>query len=84
MRKNSGYEGITADEDGHLFICDRHNACIQMFSSRGEHLEVVMGKGQGLLGIPMKIRHSREMSSLVVGHIQQGMWCIDVIGQKSK
>ena len=81
MARNSGYEGITADGDGHLFICDRHNASIQMFSSSGEHLEVVMGERQKLLGIPMKIRHSREMSSLVVVHIQQRMWCIDVIGQ---
>ena len=60
-------EGVTSDGRDTLFVCDRNNACIQMFlMSDGEHNGALL-KDQGL-GEPRFARWYGESKCLVVSH----------------
>ena len=57
--------GVTTDGRGHLFVGDRGNGCIQMFSaSDGQYLGHLM-KGAETISDPGRIYWSVETSSLV-------------------
>ena len=60
---------VTADNDGHVFVCDRGNACIQIFSVKdGRYLGPLLKKGEQGLGIPKLIRWNKDTKTLVVLH----------------
>ena len=42
MRTNMKPHGVTTDGQGHLFVCDSDNKCIQMFSMDGEFMGSVL------------------------------------------
>ena len=71
--------GITYDQHGHLFVCDKENSCIKKFSTDGQYLGillfgekvehgVIVQKGEIGLGSPRWIRWNEESSSVVVVH----------------
>ena len=61
--------GITADEQGHLFVTDWENECIHALSVRdGTHLGVVVRKGQEGVGEPHEIIWHNESASLIFTH----------------
>ena len=71
--------GIAADEQGHLYVCDADNKCVQMFSLNGDYLGSVLRYGEQNLGIPNRICWCHKMSSLVVAHQEKyGRFYIDV------
>ena len=67
MAESIWAEGVTSDGRDALFVCDRNNACVQMFSvSNGEHKGVLL-KDQGL-GEPRFARWCDDSKCLVVSH----------------
>ena len=36
---------VTTDEEGHLFVCDDYNDCLQMFSTDGRYLGAMLRQG---------------------------------------
>ena len=74
MKKAIGPQGVTSDSNGHLFVCDVHNACIQLFSvTNGKYFGTYLMKGEEGLGTPRLIRWCRNTASLVVAHIDSNM-----------
>ena len=74
MKKAIGPQGVTSDGYGHLFVCDVHNACIQLFSvSDGKYFGTYLMRGEEGLGTPRLIRWCRNTSSLVVAHVDSNM-----------
>ena len=64
--------GITADEQGHLFVCDIRNRCVHMLSVRdGAHLRVVVREGEVGLVYPYPVAWHSESASLVVAHYKK-------------
>ena len=60
---------ITADADGHLFVCDEQNKCIQMFStSDGQYLGTLMTDLEEGIGDPFNLCWWQGASSLIVHH----------------
>ena len=62
------FAGVTTDGNGHLFVCDVNNDCVQMFSTDGMYMGPLIKKGEQGLGCPEWIRWFEESSSLVVSH----------------
>ena len=73
--------GLSYDNRGHLYVCDKENGCIKMFSVEGEYLGVLMSgeivehgvtaqKGKQGLGNPRWIRWNEKSSSLVLIHLK--------------
>ena len=72
--------GVTTDGNGHLFICDMRNECIQVFSvSDGKYEGCLLKKGQKGMGVPRCIRWFHENTSLVVAHKEADKRNISVI-----
>ena len=60
---------VTADNDGHIFVCDRGNACIQILSVKnGRYLGPLLKKGEHGIGLPKLIRWNKDTKTLVVLH----------------
>ena len=63
--------GVATDQHGHLFVCDRGNACIQIFSvENGTYLGPLIKRGEQGLGTPKWIRWSKDTKSLIVSHMK--------------
>ena len=62
------FAGVTTDRNGHLFVCDVNNACVEMFSTDGTYIGPLIKKGEQGLGCPEWIRWCETSSSLVVSH----------------
>ena len=58
--------GVTTDGRGHLFVCDRTNCCVEMFSVDGRYLGPMEIEGQKSRSFPKWVSYSRSTSSLVV------------------
>ena len=70
MKKPIGAQGVTTDGRGHLFVCDAHNAAVQMFSvAEGKYIRALLNEGMQGFGTPRLVRWCRNTSSLVVVHI---------------
>ena len=79
MERVLGAEGITTDSNGHLFVSDYRNKCIQMFSLEGVYMKpIIKGQSQSL-SEPVQIRWCNHMSSLIVAHKQHQHYGISVI-----
>ncbi len=52
--------GITADEQGVIYVSDSNNARVQVFSSRGEFLNVVTGSEKEAMALPRGIALDRD------------------------
>ena len=64
---------VTGDDNGRIFVADRTNSCIQMFSaSHGEYLRCCVIKRDQGLGILYRLRWSEATSSLAVAHHVSG------------
>ena len=62
------FAGVTTDGNGHLFVCDVNNACVQMFSTEGTYIGPLIKKGEQGLGCPKWICWCKASSSLLVSH----------------
>ena len=63
---------VTSDGNGHLFVCDTNNNCVQMFSADGSYqgrLEIADQERPGEL---KTIRWCSSSSSLIVIHKRDG------------
>ena len=68
MPRDICFTGVTTDGNGHLFVCDVNNACVQMFSTDGAYTGPLIKEGEQGLGCPEWIRWCTASSSLVVSH----------------
>ena len=67
MEKAFKAGSITADDHGNIFVYDRSNWAIQMFSvSDGKYLGCFLRKGNQGCGGPFMICKGKEMSSFIV------------------
>ena len=77
--------GLTTDDDGHLFVCDWNNACIQMFGvADGRYMGALIKKGEQGLGRPLRIKWCSRISSLVIIHYKPNKWHITVFKVERK
>ena len=61
--------GVTADDQGHLFVCDESNRCVHLLSATdGTHLGVVVKALVEGVGKPREVAWHQESASLVVAH----------------
>ena len=61
--------GVTADDHGHLFVCDKENSCVhELFAGDGKHLGVVMREGQEGVGKLYNTAFHQGSASMVVAH----------------
>ena len=79
MEQTIDANGVTQVGRGHLFVADRNNGCVQMFSlSDGQYLGPLK-KGLETISDPSSVHWSPETSSLVVACYFQGKWQLNVI-----
>ena len=63
--------GVTADDQGHLFACDRENRCVHVLSVRdGTHLGVVVREGDEGVGEPDRVAWHSDSASLIVANLK--------------
>ena len=74
-------KGVTTDGQGHVFVTDENNKCIQIFSAGGKYVGVLLKEGQQGLGEPRRVRWNDATSSLVVAHKKDRNIFISVISQ---
>ena len=71
--------GVTADEQGHLFVSDWENECVHVLSARnGTHLGVVVREGQEGVGTPNNVAWHSESASLIVVHWKDAFYHLSV------
>ena len=71
--------GLSADENGHLFVYDDNNKCVQMFNvADGRYLGTLIESEKQGLGDPVRIVWCSRMSSLVVIHLKNNFSFIAV------
>ena len=63
---------VTSDGNGHLFVCDSNNNCVQMFSTDGNHQGRLEIEDEETLGKLKMIRWCSSSSSLIVVHSRDG------------
>ena len=75
-----GGNGLTGDGNGHLFVWEAHNKCIQMFSTlNGQYLGSLM-KGVKLgLGSVFCLQYHQSSKSLLVANYKNDRFFIDAI-----
>ena len=79
MNKVIKAQGLTTDDDGHLFVCDDNNRCVQMFNiADGRYLGTLIESGERDLGDPIRIRWCSRISSFVIIHSINDKWWISV------
>ena len=71
--------GVTSHGNGHLYLCERHNGCVQMYTLDGRCLGILIGKGGQGLGEPQWIQWCSGPSSFIVAHAKGGRWQISVV-----
>ena len=79
MQHEIDARGVTADEQGHLFVCDENSHCFHALSARdGIHQGVVVRKGQEGVGEPFKVTWHQDSESLVVAHVTKSKGDISI------
>ena len=79
MQREINARGVTADEQGHLFVCGVNNRCVHLLSARdGTHLGVVVRKGQEVVGKPTDVTWHQESKSLVMAHVTKSKGNISI------
>ena len=74
---------VTADDQGHLFLCDKKNSCVHALSVRdGKHLGVVVRKGQDGVGKPCNVTWHQESAFLIVAHERDGVYHLSVFSRQ--
>ena len=61
-------EALATDGRGHLFVGDRDNSCIQMFSVDGVYMGPLLSEKRQSMEQPLQLRWNKGKSSLVVAH----------------
>ena len=61
-------QGLTADGNGQLCVCDYNNNCIQIFSTDGKYKGILLKRGEQDLEQPWSVRCCNSKSLLVVLH----------------
>ena len=82
MEKAMAPEAVTADDRGHLFICDSRNSCIQVFTTDGVYLGAILKEREKEFHLQMKARWSTTTSSLVICHspdVWRGPWKLSLV-----
>ena len=79
MEHKINIRAVTTDGQGHLFVCDDYNDCLQMFSTDGRYLGAVLTQGAQGFGRPLRARWSGDTDSLVVAHVKDENCHISVI-----
>ena len=77
--KGTNAQGVTTDGHGHLFVCDADRGCVQVYSTDGRCLGVLISEGDGGLGKPMKIRWCESTTSVVIAHLKSSIWHISSV-----
>ena len=79
MKKFLKAEGLTTNDQGHLFVCDDNNKCVQMLNvADGRYLGTLIKNGEQGLGEPARIRWCSKISSFVIIHLKNDKWWISV------
>ena len=61
--------GVTADDQGHLYVCDKENSCVhELFAGDGKHLGVVVRQRQEGVGKLYNAAFHQGSASMVVAH----------------
>ena len=73
-------QALTTDGRGHLFVCDKQNKCIQMFSVvGGAYLGTVLGTGRNALRKPWRMRWCDDSASLIVVHKKEKYYRVSIV-----
>ena len=48
--KGKDIQGVTTDGRGHLFVCNSDKGCVQVYTTDGQYLGVLISEGDGGLG----------------------------------
>ena len=68
-----GILGVTADEQGHLYVCSEVCTGVLMLSALdGSYLGMVLSEGVGSITTPYRIAWHRESASLILDHQSDG------------
>ena len=74
--------GVTADDQGHLFFCNKSNECVHALSAQdGTHLGVVAREGEECVGQPWNVTWHQESKSLVVAHEKQYVYHLSILSR---
>ena len=84
MMKKIEAKRLTADDQGHLFVCDQGNDCVHALSARdGSHLGVVVREGEEGVRTPYNVTWHQESKSLVVAHQKDNTyWHLSVFSRQ--
>ena len=75
-----GSNGLTGDGNGHLFVWESHNKCIQMFSTlNGQYLGSLMRGVKLGLGSVFCLQYHESSKSLLVANYKNDRFFIDAI-----
>ena len=77
--KGTNAQGVTTDGRGLVFVCDADRGCVQVYSTDGRCLGVLISEGDGGLGKPMKIRWCESTASVVIAHLRSSIWHISSV-----
>ena len=75
---------VTSDGQESIFVCDKGNSCVLVFSFSGEYISTLVKAGEQGVGEPTFIRWSNTLSSLFVAHRKddEEMW-VSVVKRRS-
>ena len=79
MHWDMSAEGVTADDNGHLFVCDEYNRCVHLLSAQdGAHLGAVVREWREVLVRPQKVIYHRKSASVIFAHEVEEMYQLSV------
>ena len=83
MQYDIDARGVTADEQGHLFVCDTNNRCVHLLSTRdGSYLGVAQTEGDLDGGTPCNVSWHQDSASLVISHEKNRVWHLSVFSRQ--
>ena len=83
MMFNIAVREVTADDRGHVFVCDSSNKYIHVLSTRdGSHLGVAAGEGEEGVGRPCKVAWHGESASLIVADQRDIVYHLNVFSRQ--
>ena len=83
MHRDMSAVGVTADDNGHLFMCDENNRCVHVLSARdGAHLGVVVREWEEVSFRPQKVIYHRKSASVILAHEVHEMYQLSVFSRK--
>ena len=77
--KGTNAQGVTTDGRGLLFVCDADRCCVQVYSTDGRCLGVLISEGDSGMGKPMKIHWCERTGSVVIAHLKSSLWHISSV-----